>query len=207
MQKAIGILGGTFNPIHNGHLQLAEAARAQFQLNQILFMPNGTPPHRNAEAEHLFPKETRYLLCVLATLSNPHFLVSRVELDSPEPSYTYNTIQTLKKQNPGNRYFFISGTDSLIHHTWVRFNDLLQLLDGFLLAPRAGDISAALEKIKESAPQVIDKIKTIHMNPIPISATDIRARIEKKQTIRSLVPESVALYLEKYIMPQEAYRS
>jgi nicotinate-nucleotide adenylyltransferase len=194
--KWIGILGGTFNPVHLGHLILAETARIQFKLDQILFMPNYIPPHRSTGDEILAPSEDRYNMLLLAAISNLNFEVSSLELDKEELSYTFYTVEELTKLNPKNRYFFICGADALLLHDWYRFSELAEKLEGFLLAPRQGE---GIEKVKEKMINrgflAVRKIKKIDMIPIGISSTLIRTRIRERQPIRYLVPELVETYI------------
>lgn len=207
MRQAVGFLGGTFNPVHNGHLLLAEEARVQFHLDEVLFVPNHLPPHRSPNAEELIDGETRYIMTILATLSHPRFRVSPIELSRQGPSYTYDTMVELKKGQPENQYYFIGGADCLIHHTWHRFEELSELLDGFLLASRSPDrFDAALQKVRLVSPAATRKFSEIKMAPVEIAATDIRRRIQAGQSIRYLVPESVGQFIERYRLYSEVYQ-
>ncbi len=207
MGQNIGFLGGTFNPIHYGHLLLAEAAREQFNLDLVLFIPNSVPPHRDSTGSELLEDAQRYVMTILATLSNPCFRVSRIELDRKGPSYTYDTLVLLRQQNPENQYYFIGGADSLIQHSWFRFDDLLEALDGFLLTSRGKDtVENAREKVNKTTPRFSHKIKEIQMAPVSISATEIRDRLRKGRSIRYLVPESVEQYIQKEKLYAEVYQ-
>ena len=115
--KRVGILGGTFDPIHVGHLMMAEAVRGEYQLDEILFIPAASPPHK--EGQRITSAEHRYLMTVLATLSNPHFFVSDLEMKRPGPSYTIDTIYALRYEFPKTAFSFIIGTDVIAEiATW-----------------------------------------------------------------------------------------
>ena len=200
--KRIGILGGTFNPVHLGHLILAETARIQFGLDQILLVPNHIPPHRSPRDEILVSSENRYNMLFLAALSNLNFEVSRLELDKEEISYTVHTVEALTKLRPKNHYFFICGADALLQHHWYRFSELAEKLEGFLLAPRQEEgIESVREKMKDRGFLAVEKIKRIEMIPIGISSTLIRTRIHERRSIRYFVPELV----EDYIYRKKLY--
>lgn len=204
VKATIGILGGTFNPVHNGHLALAETAKKQFGLDRILFVPSAMPPHRREHPESLISSETRYELCALAVKPYADFHVSRIELDRQGPSFTYDTIHALKEQNPQHHYSFICGADTLVHHEWHRFDDLMEILDSLIVLNRGADSNSAVEKIKRSSPESISKVKILQMTPLEISGSDIRARIRNGQNIHNLVPENVAQYIEKHKLYREA---
>src|SRR5690554_2163722 len=134
--KKIGIMGGTFDPIHYGHLVLAEQIRTKFHLERILFIPAGTPPHKQdmriTESKH------RFFMTLVATITNPYFEVSRIELDNNEVSYTINTIRRLKEIYKDTEIFFITGADALYEiDTWKNFDDLLKECN-FIAATRPG---------------------------------------------------------------------
>jgi nicotinate-nucleotide adenylyltransferase len=195
-QKKIGILGGTFNPVHLGHLILAEEARMQFDLDQILFIPNHIPPHRNLKLETLASDKDRCSMLLLATMSNPYFNVSKIELDKEEISYTIHTLEDLKRLQPENSFYFICGTDALLMHNWYRFDDLIEKLHGFILADREGEgIEKVREKIKTRGLSAVEKIKRVDMISVGISSTSIRTRLQNHQSIRYLTPEPVEEYM------------
>lgn len=197
-EARIGLLGGTFNPIHCGHLILAERARAQFGLDRVLFIPNHVPPHRRIEADEMASKESRLIMCVMATLSNPAFHVSTIELDREGSSYTFDTVAALKKEIPSAGFHFICGADALTRHDWHRFPELMEMLDGLLLATRQEGIGDARRKVEKEAPEHSGKIRNVQMPIIEISATEIRNRVRKGESIRYFVPESVEEYIIRY---------
>lgn len=117
-RKKVGILGGTFDPIHTGHLILAEAAYESFSLDYVLIMPNGNPPHKAGQVNATMEQRTR--MAELAVADNPHLKVSDFEKTPQDYHYTYETLEFLKKEHPDTDYYFILGADSLVHfHTWM----------------------------------------------------------------------------------------
>lgn len=204
-QKKLGFLGGTFNPIHYGHLCLAEESRTQFGLERILFIPNNIPPHRDAASRDFLGQEQRYIMTLLATLSNPNFSVSGIELKRNSVSYTVDTAIELKKIYPDHRIYFICGADALVHHAWHRLQDLLVLLEGVLIAPSHGEQpQKAIQKIKAEYPEASPKLKEVEMSPVEISSTEIRNRIRTGRSIRYLVHSLVNQYIEHYALYKEA---
>ena len=135
--KRIGVMGGTFDPIHNGHLVTAEEAWKQFNLDQVLFVPSGSPPHKE-DRKSLDP-ESRYLMAVIATAANPHFKVSRMEIDRPGPSYTIDTVHELHRVYGRNtEVFFITGADAILEIlTWKEPEKVLREAI-FIAATRPG---------------------------------------------------------------------
>lgn len=200
----LGFLGGSFNPIHQGHLRLAQTAGTQFGLDRVLFVPNHIPPHRSFQPLELAPDEMRYAMTVLATLPHPSFLVSTIELRRDGVSYTYDTTVELKRSFPNDELFLISGADTFIHHAWHRFSEILSLLDGLLLAPRAEENSKeVIRKLEEQFPQIASKSAEIRMPPVEVSSTMIRMRIKSGETIKNLVPEPVEEYIRRYQLYRE----
>jgi len=199
MAQSTGFLGGTFNPIHNGHLLLAEEARAQFELDEVLFVPNHTPPHRQENNDWLLDGQTRFLMTVLATLHNPAFRVSGIELARGGVSYTVDTAEALRKERPSDRLYFICGADSLTEHHWHRFEDLMELLDGVLVSSRSTEqFEKAYDRLKAHSPKTAGKLREIQMPAVDISSSDIRRRLSAGRSIRYLVPEAVDTYISRY---------
>ncbi|MHB0976520.1 MAG: nicotinate-nucleotide adenylyltransferase [Candidatus Aquicultorales bacterium] len=198
---SFGIMGGTFNPIHYGHLVTAQEALYQFRLDKVIFMPAGQPPHK--QDKEILPPEERYLMTVIATASNPRFVVSRFEVDRKKPSYTVDTIRALKETyGPGVGMYFITGADAVWEIlTWKDAEELSQLCT-FIAATRPG---YSLEKFKKlhvlPEDQPLPKGKPrVHVMEIPalaISSTDIRGRVREGHPINYLVPEGVASYISK----------
>lgn len=194
--RRIGILGGTFDPIHVGHLMTAEAVRDEFGLDKVIFVPAAVPPHKMdqqvTEARH------RYLMTVLATNSNPHFDVSPVEMDRPGPSYTIDTIYELKRQYGENTdLFFITGADAIAEiPTWDRIEELLGLCQ-FIAAARPGflpNVDNIREYFGELGSARIHRLETPELE---ISSTNIRDRVKRGFSIKYIVPSAVENYIYK----------
>lgn len=194
-------MGGTFNPIHYGHLVTAEEARIQFNLNRVLFIPTDDPPHK--EGQKITNAQQRYLMTVMATGSNPYFYVSRMEIDRPQPSYTMDTVKDLHKVYKDSQIFFITGTDAVLDIlTWKNPAEILNLCI-FIAATRPGYELDKLNNIKkrlEDELGIADINEKIHIIKIPalaISSTDIRNRVRTGKPIRYLLPEGVANHIYK----------
>lgn len=201
MSKIIGIIGGTFNPIHYGHLLMGEFSRLQQHLDKVIFMPNHIPPHR--ERSKLSSSEDRYTMTLLATLSNPAFSVSRMELDRTTLSYTYDTILALKT-NKTQKCVFICGADTLLEHKWYRFQELLKLLEAILVCPRrAYTFDSVTKKYSALSKKLLKKIRPLEMPLIDISSSFIRKCLAKRESIKYLLPEAV----ESYIIKNNLYSS
>ena len=192
--RKIGILGGTFDPIHNAHLLLGEAAREQFYLDRIIYIPNNLA-HLQTRTE-LTPGEVRYQMVKMAISENPFFTCSRLEIDKPEGTYTYNTIQDLKLMYPGDELFLILGGDSIIGlDTWYKASELMQSCV-ILAAVRAEDDLPALDrKRRELAARFGADIRIMTFNRIDISSTEIRQRIKMGRSVRYLLPDECIEYI------------
>ena len=192
--RKIGILGGTFDPIHNAHLLLGESAREQFGLDRVIFIPNNLAhlPNRT----EVTGGDTRYQMVKMAINDNPYFTCSRIEIDKPDGTYTYNTIQELKLMYPGDELFLILGGDSVIGiDTWYKAKELLQSCT-ILTAVREDDDLAALDKKRKELVTIFGAdIRLLKFNRIDISATDVRNRIRTGRSIRYMVPDEVIEFL------------
>lgn len=190
---SIGLLGGTFNPIHLGHLRLAEEAREQYRLERIWFIPNPSPPHR-PRGSVLAPAEERFRLVELAVESNPYFEVSRVELDHTGLAYTVETVERLRESHPEHTFHFLTGADSLLRNSWRELDRLLGMLGSFVAARRPGFDWSELERHLESLElHNRERIVRFDMPALEISASDLRLRRREGRSIRYLVPEAVRL--------------
>jgi nicotinate-nucleotide adenylyltransferase len=193
----LGIMGGTFDPIHYGHLVTAEAARTEFGLEVVVFVPSGHPPHK--AGHRLTDARHRYMMTVLAVATNPWFEVSRVEIDRPGFSYTIDTVQEFRRRyGETTDLFFITGADAILEIlTWHRVNDLFTLCQ-FIAATRPGYRLDGLGKVLEAI--LPDNRQRIHLLEVPalaISSTDIRERVRSGRSIKYLVPEPVEHYIYK----------
>lgn len=189
----IGLLGGTFNPVHYGHLILAEECLKKFCLKKIIFIPSAIPPHKKgkiAGAEH------RYNMVERAIRGNKNFVVSRIELDRKEISFTYKTIQYFKRKYAQGQVFFILGIDSVLEiDKWKKKNKILEFCP-FIVATRPG---YQIQKIPSSIKKIIKIIKIPKIN---ISSSFIREEIKKGKSIKDLLPLSVEKYINRYQLYQ-----
>jgi nicotinate-nucleotide adenylyltransferase len=188
----LGVMGGTFDPIHYGHLVTAEEALVQFELGSVLFVPTGQPWMK--EHEVVSSPEDRYLMTVIATASNPLFSVSRMEVDRDGPTYTVDTLRSLKEEHGAETdLFFITGADAIVELLQWKDPEELFGLASFIAATRPGYDIAAMESETLGRPE----ISVMHIPALAISSTDIRKRVVEGHSIRYLVPEGVKSYVEK----------
>ena len=187
----MGLFGGTFNPLHNAHLEVARTALNQYELSGIVFVPNGIPPHKGKVLSG--DKEVRYEMVRLAVESIPEFDVSRIEVDREGPSYTIDTIRALKQDYPQG-ICFIVGADRLLKlDTWREPHELLRSVP-FVIAPRSGvsldvfDVSPFREAV----------IVPLEMEDVDLSSSALRERIHSGESIREWVPRQVAEYIEEH---------
>lgn len=195
--KKIGLMGGTFDPIHYGHLVLAEQVRTRFNLDMIYFIPVGIPPHK--QQKKISSSKNRYFMTLLGTITNPYFEVSKIEIEDDNTSYTVNTIKKFKKIIDNNsELYFITGADAIYElETWRNVKELLGLCN-FIAASRPGiDKSKLKEKIKILNEKYNGRIIETSVPALAISSTDIRERIKKRESIKYIVPESVEHYIYK----------
>jgi len=197
----LGILGGTFDPIHHGHLVAAEEARHQLALDRVLFVPAGAPPHKPDRP--LSPAEHRLRMVELAIAGNPQFAVSRVDLDRPEPCYTVDTLELLRTTwGPGPRFFFIEGTDSLADIAcWYRPQRLLELCE--LAAVERPGVEIDLPALERRLPGLTDRLHWVKMPLLEISSSDLRARVRAGRSISYLVSREVETYIRQHGLYRE----
>lgn len=187
----IGILGGTFDPIHRGHLLLAEHAKDQYQLDKVLFIPAKTPPHKTSKSD-LTPAPHRFRMVELALKNYPPFEISDIEINRPDISYTVDTLRDLRKQYPGDSFFLILGSDAAAEFlTWKQPEEILKMAQ-VLVALRPG-FSLPAQK----------NFHTIKMPPVPLSATEIRERLAAGQ---SAGDEAIPAEVEQYIRSRKLYK-
>ena len=192
----IGIMGGTFDPIHMGHLVMAEAVRMDYELTKVLFIPAGNPPHK--QGQPITSVIHRYIMTMMATYSNPYFYVSPIERDRPGPSFTIDTIKALRKEyGTHTEFFFLTGTDTVLElHTWNDIDELLDLCH-FVAASRPGKVRSIEEEITRLGPKAVSRIHRLTTPELEISSTDIRERVRSGKSIRYFVPENVEHYIHK----------
>lgn len=194
--KKIGILGGTFNPIHTGHLILAENARTFYGLDEVLLIPSGCSYMK--DASRILPGSVRLRMAALAAQDNPHFRVSDIEVMRPGSSYTYETIGILKKQLPDSQLFFIVGADTLFHmESWKHPERIFADCITAAAVREESEASNLIAQAQYLSRKYSADIRFLPASHIGISATQIRERLQKGESIRYLVPESVRLFLEQ----------
>ncbi|MFY9585820.1 MAG: nicotinate-nucleotide adenylyltransferase [Actinomycetota bacterium] len=191
-RPAVGIMGGTFNPIHIGHLVTAEEALYAFALREVVFVPAGQPWQKDRDVA---PSEDRYLMTVIATASNAHFRVSRMEIDRPGPTYTIDTLRRLHDELGDVDLYFITGADAILQIlTWKDPEEVLTEAR-FIAATRPGYDLDRLEK--ELPEELEDRVHILEIPALAISSTDVRRRVREGRPVRYLLPEGVARYIEK----------
>ena len=187
----IGILGGTFDPIHQAHIVIAEEAMKQYQLNSVLFIPNGQPAHKSPSV--VSSAEDRFAMVNLAILNHPGFRISRIEIDRIGTSYAVDTLRQLVTENEHTQFWFITGVDTIVDvPSWHQFPELITLCK-FLVAERPGielDIALAL-----LPPELSAVTEVVDVDPMRISSTDIRNRIKNNESLTEIVPEPVEHYI------------
>jgi len=201
VHKKIGIMGGTFNPIHHGHLVTAQEALSQFKLDMVIFIPTGDPPHK-IENE-VASAEDRYIMTVIATSSNSNFFVSRMEIDRKGKSYTIDTVRQLKKiYGSSSLLYFITGADAILEIlTWKNTGEIVSLCK-FIAATRPGYNLSRIEDLRKrlfgNTGADGNKIYIMEIPALSISSTDIRSRVKHNRPIDYLLPEGVSNYILKH---------
>jgi nicotinate-nucleotide adenylyltransferase len=196
----LGTLGGTFDPIHIGHLILAEEAWHQLRLDQVLLAPAADPPHKRDQGKS--PAEHRVRMVELAIADNPHLALSRVDVDRPGPHYTLDMVRLLHEQyGPGADLYFLMGLDSLADlPTWHRPLELMQQCK--LVALSRPDADFDWETLEAALPGVRRRVIVLPMPLLQISGSDLRARVREGRPLRYQVLPQV----EQYIHEQQLYR-
>lgn len=183
----IGVMGGTFDPIHHGHLVAASEVAQHFGLDEVVFVPTGKPWQKQKVSD----SEHRYLMTVIATASNPGFTVSRVDVDRAGPTYTIDTLRDLQAQRPDADLFFISGADAVAQILSWRDHDELWNLAHFVAVSRPGhvlDIGGLPSEV----------VSQLEIPALAISSTDCRERVHRGDPVWYLVPDGVVQYISKH---------
>lgn len=184
----LGVMGGTFDPIHNGHLVAASEAAAAFNLSEVIFVPTGEPWQKTRKVTK---SEDRYLMTVVATASNPRFKVSRVDIDRAGPTYTIDTLRELRELHPDADLYFITGADAIAQILSWRDVDQIWGLAHFVAVSRPGH-QMTLPEHPEGA------ISILEIPALAISSTDIRQRVSAAKPVWYLVPDGVVQYIAKH---------
>ncbi len=186
--RRLGVMGGTFDPIHHGHLVAASEVAVLFGLTEVLFVPTGQP-WQKAERE-VSPAEDRYLMTVIATASNPRFSVSRVDVDRTGPTYTVDTLRDLRQLHPDSEMFFITGADAL--EQILDWRDAEEL---FALAHLVGVTRPGYRLEDTHLPE--GSVTLVDVPAMAISSSDCRDRVGRGMPVWYLVPDGVVQYIEK----------
>jgi nicotinate-nucleotide adenylyltransferase len=189
MGSRIGIMGGTFDPIHNGHLVAASEVAALYELSEVIFVPTGQP-WQKTERE-VTEAEDRYLMTVLATATNPAFSVSRIDIDRPGLTYTIDTLRELREAHPDDELFFITGADALAQILDWRSADEMFSMAHFVGVTRPGYELALDERFPQGT------VSLLEIPALTISSSDCRDRVSRDMPIWYLVPDSVVRYIDK----------
>jgi nicotinate-nucleotide adenylyltransferase len=187
----LGVMGGTFDPIHHGHLVAASEVASAFNLDGVLFVPTGEPWQKSkvTDGEH------RYLMSVIATASNPRFKVSRVDIDRDGPTYTIDTLRDIRAMHPDAELFFITGADAIKQILEWKDVDQIWPLAHFVAVTRPG------HKL-ELPPAPSGAISVLEIPALAISSTDVRARVAEGEPVWYLVPDGVVQYIGKHNLYQ-----
>ena len=191
-RRRVGVMGGTFDPIHHGHLVAGSEVAHIFALDEVVFVPTGEPYQKNGRA--VSPAEDRYLMTVIATASNPRFWVSRVDIDRGGPTYTIDTLRDLRKALPDAELYFITGADALADiFTWRDADELFELAQ-FVGCTRPGFVMdpGTVGKIPS------DRVTIVEVPALAISSTDVRRRSMRGEPVWYLVPDGVVQYVAKH---------
>ena len=198
--RRVGVMGGTFDPIHNGHLVAGSEVADLFDLDLVLFVPTGQPWQKHHRA--VSKAEDRYLMTVIATAANPSFLVSRVDIDRQGPTYTVDTLADVRQQFPDAELFFITGADALNKIvTWRDWESMFDMAN-FIGVTRPGyELTTDNKKLQKEL--AAGRLKLVEIPAMAISSTDCRERAESGRPVWYLVPDGVVQYIAKHDM----YRS
>lgn len=202
-KHAIGIFGGTFDPPHLGHLVAAETVREKHGLDEVIFIPSGVPPHK--EAAGVTPSRHRFVMTALATLGHPHFITSRIEMERPPPSFTVDTLKQLAAEHDDDTdFYFIIGADALLQlPTWKQPDEVLRRCRMVAVTRPGFSYTHLGDSLGELYVEHADRILITEIPSMAIAASDIRERVESGQSIRYLVPDMV----REYIATNNLYRT
>ncbi len=199
-KRHVGLMGGTFDPVHYGHLVIAEEVCASLDLAEMVFVPAGEPPHKQGEV--VTEARHRIAMLELAIASNPHFAISRVDVERPGPSYTVETLRLLREQwGMQTLIYFVIGWDSLEElPTWYNPGGILEQL-AYLVAvhrPRHEEQPGYREQLEKRLPELKHRLLTMPAPQLDISATDLRQRVAEGRPIKYQTPEAVEAYIAQH---------
>jgi len=205
----LGVLGGTFDPIHIAHLAVAEEAREALGLDQVLFIPAGQPPHKPDQA--VTPGDERLAMIELAIAGNPAFAASRMELDRDGPSYTVDTLRALRTEREAagastDLVFIVSSEALAAFATWREPRQVLELAT-IAVAPRDGFPDATRAAVVREFPEHADRVVFLDGPRLRLSASDLRERAAEGRSLRYLVPDAVAAHIEDHALYRDPRRT
>jgi nicotinate-nucleotide adenylyltransferase len=202
----LGLFGGTFDPVHNAHLFVAEGARAELGLDRVVFLPSKGGPYR--EGAPSARAADRVAMLRLALAGNPCFALDESDLADDASGYTADVLGVLRTRYAGDALTFIVGGDSLVDSRWQRFDDVLDQLDCFAIAPRAErDLEAVQRILAELTGDRRRKIRVLQLPSLAESASLVRARLTRGESVRYIVPEPVWRYIERHGLYRQASAS
>jgi len=185
----LGVMGGTFDPIHHGHLVAASEVAAQYHLDEVVFVPTGAPSFK--QDVDVTPAEHRYLMTVIATASNPRFTVSRVDIDRQKATFTIDTLRDIRRERPDADLFFITGADAIAQIlSWKDVDELWELAH-FVAVSRPGHVLSV-----SGLPE--QDVSLLEVPALAISSTDCRSRVRRGFPVWYLVPDGVVQYISKH---------
>jgi nicotinate-nucleotide adenylyltransferase len=192
----LGVLGGTFDPVHLGHLLLAERARDELALDRVLLVPAGDPWRKGDRP--ITPASHRLAMLRLAIAGTAEYEISTLEIERPGPSYTADTLEALSQQRPGEELVLILGEDALADlPNWHRPELIVQRAT-LAVARRPGCGEADVEALERQLPGIAGRIRWLAMKAIEVSASDVRERVRSGRSVRSLVPAAVESYIREH---------
>ena len=188
VKRRLGVMGGTFDPIHHGHLVAASEVASLFALDEVVFVPTGQPWQKSEQ--WVSPAEDRYLMTVIATASNPQFSVSRIDIDRAGPTYTVDTLRDLRAEHPDADLFFITGADALGQIlSWRNAEEMFELAH-FIGVTRPGHTLT-----DPGLPE--GRVSLVEVPALAISSSDCRSRVASGEPVWYLVPDGVVRYIDK----------
>ncbi|MDO5295357.1 MAG: nicotinate (nicotinamide) nucleotide adenylyltransferase [bacterium] len=198
--RRVGFFGGTFNPIHYAHLRIAEEVGDIAGLDEIMFVPSGTPPHRDKPQ---VSAQQRLEMVRLAIADNPRFTLSSIEVDDREHqcNYTFDTLSALKQRHPEVQFSLICGSD-VQSQKWYRFDAILEMLEALYVVYRPGDdaegMAAAVRRHAGGDERLFAKYHWVQTEGLTVSSTLIRSLVRERRSLRYLLPDAVAEYIHKH---------
>jgi nicotinate-nucleotide adenylyltransferase len=194
----LGIFGGTFDPIHNLHLFVAETVRQMESLERVLFVP--TVGHHYREKAKA-PVEHRCAMVRVAIANNPHFELDETDLRTGASGYTADLMPVLRERHLGAAFTFIIGADSLVNADWIRFDEVLEALERFVVVPRPGVAYESVQRAIAAVPAPLrERVRMLNLPEFVLSGTLVRSQLARGSSVRYLVPDSVCEYIEAHAL-------